>query len=75
MTVLIVVWVMLALLVALVGASRNTGFTKSLLLAIFLTPIVGIIIAWLSGAKKDSEKKKTIERLSKEYLDLIKGKH
>ncbi|HTL10034.1 MAG TPA: hypothetical protein VL307_17290 [Chitinophagaceae bacterium] len=74
MTILIVVWIVLSLLVALIGSSRNAGFTRSLLLAIFLTPLIGIIIAWWSGSKKDSEKKKNMDRLSKEYLDLIKGK-
>ena len=74
MVILIVIWIVLSFLIACFGAFRNIGFTKTLLSAIFLTPLIGIIIAAMSKSKKDIAKQKETDRLSKEYLDLINRK-
>jgi len=60
--------------VAFFGAFRKIGFSKSLLAAIFLTPLIGAIIASFSQSKKDMAKKKETDRQTKEYLDLINPK-
>lgn len=74
MTILIVTWVIFSFLVALFGATRGIGFSKSLLVSVILTPLVGIIAALLSKSKKDIAQKQKMDRLSKDYLDLIKPK-
>ncbi|MFT3936216.1 MAG: hypothetical protein QM726_21485 [Chitinophagaceae bacterium] len=75
MAIFIVCWIVFAFLVALLGATRKIGFGKSLISAILLTPIIGIIIALLSKSKKDQLSKEDIARKSKEYLDLIDPKN
>jgi len=74
MIVFIVAWIFFSFIVALFGAGRSIGFTKSFFAAIFLTPLIGMIIAAFSKSKKEVNKKKEINRLSKEYLDLINPK-
>ena len=74
MVILIVGWIVLSFLIACFGAFRNIGFTKTLLSAIFLTPLIGIVVAMMSKSKKDIAKQKETDRLSKEYLDLINRK-
>ncbi len=74
MVALIVVWIIFSLLVALLGSSRRIGFTKSLVAAIILTPVIGIVIALLSKSKKEIARKEDLARLSKEYLDMIARK-
>lgn len=74
MLVLIVIWIVLSFLIACFGAFRNIGFTKTLLSAIFLTPLIGIIVAAMSKSKKDIAKKNETDKLSKEYIDLINPK-
>ncbi|MEO5683048.1 MAG: hypothetical protein ABIQ88_10435 [Chitinophagaceae bacterium] len=73
--IIIIIWLALSLMVALfLGAFRKIGFAKSLLTSIFLTPVVGLIVSLFSETKKAAAKKKDIERLGKEYLDLINPK-
>ncbi|MEO6316246.1 MAG: hypothetical protein ABIU63_14635 [Chitinophagaceae bacterium] len=75
MIIIIICWLVLAMVVALFGAGRSIGFSKSLLAAIFLTPVIGGIITSLSKTKKATAKQKETDRLSKEYLDLINPKN
>ena len=74
MIVFIVSWVVLSVIVALFGATRRIGFTKSFFAAMFLTPLIGMMIAAFSTSKKEVRKKKEMDRLSKEYLYLINPK-
>lgn len=44
--------ILLVLAVGLVGSTRRLGFWLSLIAAIFLTPIGGLILAVISGPKR-----------------------
>jgi len=74
MIIFIVTWIVFSFIVALYGAGRSIGFSKSFFAAIFLTPIIGMIMAAFSKSKKEVNRKKATDRLSKEYLDLINPK-
>jgi hypothetical protein len=47
----IVIWIFLALLVASFGSDRKIGFLVSLLISIFLSPIIGLIFVLFSDKK------------------------
>jgi hypothetical protein len=49
----IVIWLIIAALVALLGRNRKIGYGWSLLLCLFLSPIIGLIII-LFSKKVDS---------------------
>lgn len=59
----IVIWLVLAALVALLGKDRKIGYGWSLLLCLFLSPVIGLIIILFSkkndvefvDVKKDNE--------------------
>jgi hypothetical protein len=50
----IVIWLVLAALVALLGKDRKIGYGWSLLLCLFLSPVIGLIII-LFSKKNDVE--------------------
>ncbi|MBM7116962.1 hypothetical protein [Archangium primigenium] len=50
--------VLLVFSVGLVGGTRRLGFWLSVLLAVVLTPIGGVLVAVLSGPKRIKPKKK-----------------
>jgi hypothetical protein len=50
-TIIGIIWVIFSLLVGAVGSGRSTGFIGALLLALLLSPIVGLIIVLLSKSK------------------------
>ena len=52
-TIIVIFWIGLALLVGVVGKNRKIGFAGAFLLAILLSPIIGLVIALLSKPKKD----------------------
>jgi hypothetical protein len=49
----IVIWLIVSALVALLGSNRKIGYGWSLLLCLFLSPIIGLIII-LFSKKVDS---------------------
>ncbi len=71
MVVLIALWVFFSFVIALYGSQRKIGFSKSLLSAVFLTPLIGLIITSLSKNEKDIAKKEQWDKQTKEYLDAI----
>jgi phosphate/sulfate permease len=52
-TIIVIFWIGLALIVGVVGKNRKIGFAGAFLLAILLSPIIGLVIALLSKTKKD----------------------
>jgi hypothetical protein len=50
----IIFLVIISALIALIGSNRNIGYGWSLVLCLFLTPIIGLIII-LFSKKKDVE--------------------
>jgi len=58
----IVIWLIVSALVALLGSNRKIGYGWSLLLCLFLSPIIGLIII-LFSKKVDSV----------EFVDVKKG--
>ncbi len=49
---IIFVWLVFAFLVGLIGSSRKIGFFKAFLAAVFLSPIIGLVIALISPSKR-----------------------
>ena len=64
----IILWIGFALLVGVVGKNRKIGFGLAFLLAIILSPIIGLVIALLSKTKKDIKE----EHKFLEYNELAK---
>lgn len=48
---ILIIWIILAFVVAGIGETRTTGFWGSFLLAIFLSPVIGLIIVLISKSK------------------------
>jgi len=51
--IIVIVYLGLALLVGIVGKNRIIGFGMAFISALFLTPIIGIVIVLLSKTKKE----------------------
>ena len=60
----IVIWLIVSVLIALLGRNRKIGYGRSLVLCLFLSPIIGLIIILFSkkndvvdfvDVKKDNE--------------------
>ena len=64
----IILWIGFALLVGVVGKNRKIGFGLAFILAIILSPIIGLVIALLSKTKKDIKE----EHKFLEYKELAK---
>lgn len=50
--VLFVVWIVFSLLAGIAGKDKKIGFAGAFLLALFLSPLIGFIVALASGKKK-----------------------
>ncbi|MCL1934209.1 MAG: hypothetical protein FWF53_10425 [Candidatus Azobacteroides sp.] len=50
---IVIIWVIISALVALLGENREIGYGWSLVLCLFLSPIIGLIIILLSKKKVD----------------------
>ena len=50
---IVIIWVVISALVALLGEKREIGYGWSLVLCLFLSPIIGLIIILLSKKKVD----------------------
>ncbi|SFT75488.1 hypothetical protein SAMN05216474_2182 [Lishizhenia tianjinensis] len=53
-------WFILCLIVGAIGKSRRIGFWGSFLLSLFLSPLIGFIVALVSQRKSDRDFQKAI---------------
>lgn len=67
-----IAWLILSILVGVAGSYRNIGFGISMLLSIFLSPLVGLIGVALSKRTDDNATKRilTEDEERKEYHEL-----
>jgi len=73
---MLIAWLGLSLLVGVAGSSRKIGFMGGFILAVILSPIIGIVIVLMSAKKIDtvqSEVNSEIEILKKE-IEALKSK-
>lgn len=69
--ILFLSWIVLSLMAAFIGQERKIGFSKTLLLSIILSPLIGIIVALASQRKSEAE----VNELIKEKIELEKLKN
>lgn len=75
---IILPWIIFSFIVGFVGTGKNIGFWGAFLLSLFLSPIIGLIIALTSkDVKEEEHKKETLQaqKDQKETLEQISEKH
>lgn len=70
----VVIWIALAFLVAAFGKNTNLGYGGSFLISLIFSPLIGLLIAAISGTKKVEEKKEEPYKIPMREGDMLEYK-
>ena len=68
---MVVVWLVFGIIAGVIGSSRKIGFFASFLLSIFLSPVVGVIIALCSTTLMEESYKEKLLKAQEEQNKLL----
>lgn len=70
---IVIFWILFSLIVGMIGSSRTIGFLGSFLLSLFLSPVVGLIIALVSKDNQtDAVEKGALKNQQMQMNDMHK---
>jgi hypothetical protein len=67
----VILWIFGSIIAGFTGMGRKIGFLDAFLLSLFLSPLIGIIVAALSKSNADIEREKKLLQSNKKQEEVL----
>lgn len=64
-------WFILSLVVGFIGSSRKIGFFGAFIASLFLSPLIGLVIAALSKSNEDAAREAQLMQMQRQQSDAL----